>query len=125
MTPLSAAPAGLAGPLADLLQARAAELRDLLHIDTDTASDASAEVTDRKDIAAQESRNVVSDVQADHAAHELEQVLAALQRLRAGHYGQCVACGATIDPRRLLALPATPYCTACQAAQEQSAGAPR
>lgn len=41
---------------------------------------------------------------------EVDDVDAALQRLDAGTYGRCVACGREIGDERLDALPATPYC---------------
>lgn len=116
-TPLTAASSEAT---AELLLAREAELRALLDNGAAAgAADASAEVTDFKDAAAEEADAEVRDAQAGHAAHELEQVQAALRRLQGGSYGQCVECGAAIDPRRLQALPATPCCTACQTAQEQ------
>jgi DnaK suppressor protein len=62
---------------------------------------------------------VVDEAQANHAARELEQVLTARQRLIDQTYGQCLDCGNDMDLRRLEALPATPYCTACQAVREQ------
>jgi DnaK suppressor protein len=46
-----------------------------------------------------------------HAAQaKLQQVESALQRLAQGHYGQCTVCQRDIDPKRLDALPVTPYC---------------
>lgn len=46
-----------------------------------------------------------------HAAQaKLQQVDNALQRLAQGHYGQCTVCQRDIDPKRLDALPVTPYC---------------
>ena len=40
----------------------------------------------------------------------LQDVRAALARLDAGTYGQCVVCGRPIEPARLRAVPETPYC---------------
>lgn len=48
--------------------------------------------------------------EAAAVAGELEDLRAALRRLAEGTYGRCVACGRPIDPERLDALPATPYC---------------
>ncbi len=76
------------------------------------------EVCDFKDMAAEQTAANLDDIKAEHAAHEFEQVLAARRRLHDGTYGVCVDCGENIQPKRLEALPATPYCTACQAVHE-------
>ncbi len=77
------------------------------------------EVSDFKDLASEEAQSVVDENQAEHAALELEQVLAARRRLKDGTYGTCQACGEPIDVRRLLAMPHTTYCIACQRSHEQ------
>lgn len=76
------------------------------------------EVMDFKDMAAEQTAADIDAAKAEQAAHELEQVLAARRRLQDHSYGLCVDCGEEIDPRRLEALPATPYCTGCQAVHE-------
>jgi len=76
------------------------------------------DVVDFKDMAAEQNVATIDDAKAEHAAHELEQVLAARHRLHDGTYGLCVDCGEPIPPRRLESLPATPYCTDCQAVHE-------
>lgn len=43
----------------------------------------------------------------------LRQIDAALQRLTAGTYGDCAACGEPIALARLEADPATPFCREC------------
>lgn len=45
---------------------------------------------------------------------QLRQVAAALRRLSAGSYGECVLCGGDIERRRLLDNPSTPYCRHCE-----------
>jgi DnaK suppressor protein len=111
-----------------LLAQREAELRATLRATGDTAGQAldaePREVTDFKDVAEEESLAMVDEAKAEHAAQELEQVLAARQRLLDGSYGDCLNCGEAIDLRRLTALPATPFCTACQAAHEREHKAP-
>ena len=79
---------------------------------------------DFKDVAAEETRAVVDEAAYAHAAEELSQVVAALRRLEDGTYGSCEDCGEAIDERRLSALPATPFCTACQTIHERP-GTPR
>ena len=43
----------------------------------------------------------------------LEQVEAALERIKAGMYGTCEQCGRTIDMQRLQAVPYTSRCIEC------------
>lgn len=45
----------------------------------------------------------------------------ALQRLEAGHYGDCSECGDDISERRLLALPFAVRCHECEARREARA----
>ena len=47
------------------------------------------------------------------AGVQLSELDAAIERLRAGRYGQCESCGRPIADERLLALPAARYCVAC------------
>jgi DnaK suppressor protein len=108
---------------AQLLAQREAELRAILRATGDAAghtSDVSnGEVVDFKDMAIEETQAVVEQAKAGQAAQELEEMIAARRRLQDGSYGECLDCGEEIDVRRLMALPATPYCTACQAIHER------
>jgi len=108
------------------LQQRKAELRALLQeaAGANIAGDNPPEVLDFKDVAAEETRAVVDEAAYAHAAEELSQVVAALRRVEDGSYGSCEDCGEAIDERRLRALPATPFCTACQTIHERP-GTPR
>ncbi|ACO31482.1 MULTISPECIES: TraR/DksA family transcriptional regulator [Acidobacterium] len=45
---------------------------------------------------------------------QLSLVRLALERLEDGSYGECAECGEDISPRRLEAVPWTPYCISCQ-----------
>jgi DnaK suppressor protein len=49
-------------------------------------------------------------VSAEQDTEVLGQVRAALERIDAGTFGQCVVDGAPIDAARLEAVPWTPYC---------------
>ena len=113
----------LAPRFSQLLAQREAELRAILRSTDEMPGDAGEadahDVTDFKEMASEESLSVVDEAQANHAAVELEQVLSAQQRLEDKRYGRCLDCDKAIDLRRLEALPATPYCTACQAIREQ------
>jgi len=108
--------------LAAQLRGRQAELDAQLHAATEAAvQEAPGEVVDFKDVAADDARAWIDEAAHAHAAKELAQIAGALRRLEAGTYGQCEDCGEVIDERRLRALPATCYCTACQAIQERAA----
>ncbi len=50
---------------------------------------------------------------ARRRAIELGRIDAALQRLDTGEYGECLACGEDIAPKRLELDPATPVCIGC------------
>jgi RNA polymerase-binding transcription factor DksA len=52
----------------------------------------------------------------------LDQVDAALERIRAGTYGRCQECGREISRGRLEALPYTPHCIACAHAFQRERG---
>lgn len=44
---------------------------------------------------------------------EIAAVRAAIGRIDAGHYGQCLSCGADIAPARLAAVPEATMCMDC------------
>ncbi len=52
----------------------------------------------------------------------LRQIAAALRRIESGDYGDCLACGELIDPRRLAANPAATHCVECAGKLDGSAG---
>ena len=107
---------------AQRLAQRQAELRALLQSSLELPDgDDVPEVLDFKDVAAQDTRAKVDEVALAHATAELAQIVQALRRLDDGSYGLCEDCGEPVDTRRLRALPATPYCTACQAIHERPA----
>jgi DnaK suppressor protein len=113
-------PPDLLARLRTQLALRQQELGVLLHDAAEArASNHTTDVQDFKDVAADETRAAVDDVALSHATTELTQVSSALRRLDDGSYGVCQECGEPIDERRLLALPATPFCTACQADHER------
>jgi DnaK suppressor protein len=126
MKPIAPSPA-LTSQLAAQLRERREELQSLLHATAEAAKagEAPAEVVDFKDVAAIDTRAQVDEVAQTHAVEELERIAAALRRVEAGTYGQCADCGEVIDERRLRALPATPFCTSCQAIRERPALARR
>ncbi len=104
-----------------LLTTREAELCALLAARDAAPQDAAGsqgDVSDFKDAASGEALAAVDAAQAEHAAIELEQVLAARRRLRDHEYGVCLDCGEPISVERLQAMPATAYCASCQSDRE-------
>lgn len=60
----------------------------------------------------------------DRTLHAVQEIDAALQRVREGNYGTCQACGHSIAVFRLRALPATRYCIDCETRYERQAVTP-
>ncbi len=62
-----------------------------------------------------DSLQVQAMAQAEDArrAQELRRIDAALGRIKADEYGDCVRCGEEIAPARLASDPATPFCVSC------------
>lgn len=52
--------------------------------------------------------------QGNNRHEQLSLVRLALERIHEGNYGDCLQCGNQIGPKRLEALPWTPYCIECQ-----------
>jgi DnaK suppressor protein len=50
----------------------------------------------------------------DRESNLLRNVRAALQRIEEGTFGVCVHCEEEISPKRIAAVPWTPFCIACQ-----------
>ncbi len=50
----------------------------------------------------------------DHESAQIRLIDAALERIKAGSYGQCLDCGDEIPAARLHAAPEAPRCIACQ-----------
>ncbi len=57
--------------------------------------------------------------QSNNERQTLQQVEAALQRIREGTFGECVNCGNEINPKRLEYVPETRYCIECQEKREK------
>jgi DnaK suppressor protein len=73
-----------------------------------------AEVQDSIDRAISTEDKEAGFQDATQAAQQLHQVEDALERISAGRFGICLACGRTIDAERLEALPWAAYCLADQ-----------
>lgn len=59
-----------------------------------------------------ESDEVLEDL-GQSAQQEVRMIEAALKRVAAGEYGDCVQCGDKISEDRLDLIPATPFCSKC------------
>ncbi len=57
--------------------------------------------------------------QSNNDRQLLQMVDGALARLRDGAFGECIACGREINPKRLEAVPWTRHCIECQEKLEQ------
>jgi DnaK suppressor protein len=112
----------MAPRFAQLLARREADLRAVLAgggaYELQAPEPQSREVLDFKDMAVEETQAVVDEAKAEQAAEELELVVAARRRLADQTYGECLDCGEPIDVRRLLAMPGTSFCAACQQIHE-------
>jgi DnaK suppressor protein len=78
------------------------------------------QVLDRKDQADQSIRAGIDDAEFARDLAESRDVRAALERLAAGRYGLCLACGEPIGRERLAVQPAAARCAACQASFERA-----
>lgn len=68
------------------------------------------------DLAA--SRNVDLSL-ASAELREINGIRKAIGKIRSGNYGVCERCGTEIPRDRLMAVPAAPYCMACERAMER------
>jgi DnaK suppressor protein len=84
----------------------------------------------REDIAIQKTPDALDEVQLagerelairnlDRESSLLRNVRAALARIADGSYGICMHCEEEIKPKRLEAVPWTPYCIRCQEAADR------
>ena len=90
----------------------------------------SAGLRNREDIAIEKTPDAIDEVQLagerelairnlDRESNLLRQVRAALARIADGSYGVCMHCEEEISPKRLNAVPQTPYCIKCQEAADR------
>src|SRR6476469_11029157 len=84
----------------------------------------------RDDIASEKPPDAIDEVQLagerelairnlDRESNLLRQVRLALARMADGSYGTCLHCDEEIKPKRLDAVPWTPYCIRCQEAADR------
>jgi DnaK suppressor protein len=101
------------------------ELKKYKEILETKQAELAAFVRNREGIAIEKTPDALDEVQ--HAAERelairnldresllLRNVRAALRRIDEGSYGVCLHCEEDISPKRLAAVPWTPFCIACQ-----------
>ena len=81
-------------------------------VDEDTAQD----IADR---AASSYNKEFLFHQSNNERQLLQMVEGALDRIRECNFGECIACGKEINPKRLEAVPWTRHCIECQEKLEQ------
>ena len=97
----------------DILRKRLSELDGRLHaIETELEQ---PHTQDWDDMAIEREGDEVLERLGQSGLDEIRRIMAALQRIKAGTYGACVACGNVISEERLDILPATPFCKDCAA----------
>lgn len=95
------------------LEARLQELgARILQIDEELDSHNSK---DWEELATEREEDEVLEGMGLSAQAEIRTIKAALARMEAGEYGDCVECGETITKERLDVLPYTPFCQVCAA----------
>ncbi len=102
-TPISTRKAALEARFADLASR-------LVSIETELDSHNNP---DWSDLAQEREADEVLEASGLSAQAESRMIEAALARITAGEYGDCVKCGAEIAEERLDILPATPFCPNC------------
>ena len=96
-----------------VLEARLRELdARLLQIDDELDSHNSK---DWEELATEREEDEVLEGMGLSAPAEIRMIKAALVRMDAGEYGECVDCGDTITAERLDVLTYTPFCHVCAA----------
>ena len=102
------------------LEERRRELRQNV---SRTAQDGrEADLESAQDVADRAANSYTKEFLFSQSSSE-RQILAmvdgALNRIREGSFGECIACGEEINPKRLEAVPWTRHCIACQEKLEQ------
>jgi DnaK suppressor protein len=93
-----------------LLLAREAELSARVEREVSNARDSDEDVHDSGDDSVEDETTAEQFGVAEGDTATLDQVQEALERIDAGTFGRCVVDGEPIEPKRLEAMPWTPYC---------------
>ncbi len=95
----------------DILETRQAELVDVLRNREAITIEKSPDALDEVQNAAERELAIRN---LDRESKLLTNVRAALRRIDDGSFGTCIHCDEEISPKRVAAVPWTPYCIACQ-----------
>jgi len=120
VTPEPSTVQGRKEDLQAMLQARQAELRQLLHarVREESAGGGGSGLDETEQAEADVQQHIeVALIQMK--GNMLQRIEEALGRLNSGEYGYCVDCEGEISERRLLALPLAARCTACESEFER------
>lgn len=101
----------------NILEARQAELTDVIRNREGITIEKSPDALDEVQNAAERELAIRN---LDRESNLLRNVRAALRRIDDGSYGVCVHCEEDINPKRLNAVPWTPYCITCQEAADRA-----
>lgn len=117
MSPLG--PAELAR-MRERLQTMAAELRSLAATSRESAQTVELDQSRQGRLSRMDALQgqAMSIATRERRRAGLERIEAALARIDAGSFGECVECGEPIAPKRLQLDPATPMCIDCASAAE-------
>ena len=95
----------------EILANRQAELAEVLRNREGIAIEKSPDALDEVQRAAERELAIRN---LDRESNLLRNVRAALRRIQDGSFGTCLHCEEEISPKRLNAVPWTPYCISCQ-----------
>ena len=94
-----------------ILESKQSELNNVLRNRDAIAIEKSADALDEVQHAAERELAIRN---LDRESNLLRLVKLAIRRIDDGSYGTCLHCEEDINPKRLYAVPWTPYCISCQ-----------
>ncbi len=101
----------------EILETRQAELVEVLRNRDGITIEKSPDALDEVQNAAERELAIRN---LDRESNLLRNVRAALRRIDDGSFGVCVHCDEDISPKRVAAVPWTPYCIQCQEAADKA-----
>ena len=101
----------------EILEKRQEELSEVLRNREGIAIEKSPDALDEVQRAAERELAIRN---LDRESNLLRNVRASLRRIQEGNFGTCLHCEEEISPKRLAAVPWTPYCIQCQEAADRN-----
>jgi DnaK suppressor protein len=105
------------GKFKQILEAKKAELSDVLKRRDEIAIEKSPDAIDEVTRAAERELAIRN---LDRESNLMKNVRAALRRIDDGTFGVCAHCEEEISPKRLAAVPWAPFCIKCQEAADRN-----